>query len=183
MYFYLLEDRNRYDKDDVWHRLKNGEEMLEIERKFLMEGFPKDLELLSEVYIEQGYVSFLPEVRIRKAVVRDSGKEEYYLTIKGEGDLARREIETEISRQFYEETADFLGAGVVKKDYKKYKLGQLVLEVSLVDADREWAFYYGEIEFPSEEEANAFEAPDYFGKEITYDAAYKMKNFWKRTRG
>jgi len=156
--------------------------MLEIERKFLMDGFPTELELLSEVYIEQGYVSFTPEVRIRKAVVRDSKKEEYYLTIKGEGDLARREIETEISREFYEDTAGFLGSNVVKKDYKKYRLGNWELEVSLVDPGTEWEFYYGEIEFPSEEAANAFEIPAFLGREITYDSYYKMKNFWKRTR-
>ena len=157
--------------------------MLEIERKFLLDGFPTELELLSEVYIEQGYVSFEPEVRIRKAVVRDTGLEEYYLTIKGEGDLARQEIETEITRNFYEETANFLGGNVVTKEYKKYKLGQWELEVSLVDKGKQWEFYYAEIEFPSEEEANAFVLPDFLGKEITYDAAYKMKNFWKRTRG
>lgn len=157
--------------------------MLEIERKFLLDGFPNDLELLSEVYIEQGYVSFNPEVRIRKAVVQGGGKEEYYLTIKGDGDLARQEIETEISRAFYEDTVAFLGTKVVRKDYKKYKLGQWELEVSLVDAGTDWEFYYGEIEFPSEEDATAFVLPDFLGKEITYDSDYKMKNFWKRTRG
>ena len=156
--------------------------MLEIERKFLMDGFPTGLELLTEVYIEQGYVSFAPEVRIRKAVVRETGKEEYYLTIKGDGDLARREIETEISREFYDDTVNFLGNNVVKKDYKKYRLGQWELEVSLVDAGTEWEFYYAEIEFPTEDEANAFEIPEFFGIEITYDNYYKMKNFWKRTR-
>jgi len=156
--------------------------MLEIERKFLVDGFPEDLELLSEVYIEQGYVSFQPEVRIRKAVVLDTGEEEYYLTIKGDGDLARREIETEIPRVFYEDTVNFLGTKVVQKDYKKYKLGKWELEVSLVDAGTDWAFYYAEIEFPTEEDANAFEVPAYLGKEITYDDYYKMKNFWKRTR-
>ena len=156
--------------------------MLEIERKFLIDGFPEDLELLSEVYIEQGYVSFEPEVRIRKAVVLDTGVEEYYLTIKGDGDLARREIETEITRAFYEDIANFIGVNVVRKEYKKYKLGQWELEVSLVDAGTDWEFYYAEIEFPSEEEANAFVLPEYLGKEITYDAHYKMKNFWKRTR-
>lgn len=157
--------------------------MLEIERKYLVEGFPKDLELLSEVYIEQGYVSFSPEVRIRKAVVKDTGEEEYYLTIKGDGDLARPEIETEISSEFYKDAANFLGTEVVRKDYKKYRLGPWELEVSHVDAGKEWEFYYAEIEFPSEEAANAFVPPSFLGKEITYDTMYKMKNFWKRTRG
>ena len=157
--------------------------MLEIERKYLVEGFPNDLELISEVYIEQGYVTFSPEVRIRKAVVKSTGEEEYYLTIKGDGDLSRSEIETAISKEFYEDTANFLGSEVVRKDYKKYRLGSWELEVSHVDAGKDWEFYYAEIEFPSEEAANAFEAPVFLGKEITYDATYKMKNFWKRTRG
>ncbi len=163
--------------------ISSGAEMLEIERKFLVDGFPEGLELLSEVYIEQGYVSFNPEVRIRKAVERGCEKEEYYLTIKGDGDLARREIETEVTAAFYEDTADFLGVDVVRKDYKKYRFGQWELEVSHVDAGADWEFYYAEIEFSSEEEANAFVLPEYLGKEITYDENYKMKNFWKRTRG
>ena len=157
--------------------------MLEIERKFLVDGFPTDLELLSEVEIEQGYVTFAPEVRIRKAVDRHSGEEEYYLTIKGEGDLARREMETEISSAFYEETVQFLGVPMVHKDYRSYRFGSWKLEVALVDAGSDWAFYYAEIEFPTEAEANAFEPSAYFGREITYDENYKMKNFWKRTRG
>ena len=33
--------------------------MLEIERKFLMDGFPQGLELLSEVSIEQGEKSII----------------------------------------------------------------------------------------------------------------------------
>ena len=70
----------------------------------------------------------------------------------------------------------------MKKDYKKYRLGNWELEVSLVDPGTEWEFYYGEIEFPSEEAANAFEIPEFLGREITYDSYYKMKNFWKRTR-
>ena len=136
--------------------------MLEIERKFLMDGFPTELELLSEVYIEQGYLSFHPEIRIRKAVVRDSGREEYYLTLKGEGDLARQEIETEIPSVFYEDTANYLGKNLVRKDYKKYKLGQWELEVSLVDAGTDWEFYYGEIEFPTEEAAKQLLAKSIF---------------------
>ena len=89
--------------------------MLEIERKFLMDGFPIGLELLAEVEIEQGYISFNPEVRIRKAVDRFTGKEEFWLTIKGDGDVARDEIETEITSDFYYDTLDFLGVRMIQK--------------------------------------------------------------------
>ena len=156
--------------------------MLEIERKFLMDGFPIGLELLSEVEIEQGYISFDPEVRIRKARDLRTGKEEYRITMKGDGDLAREEVETDISREFYYDAGKFLNGRVIQKDYKKYKLGPWKLEVALVDPGTDWEFYYAEIEFSTEQEAKDFVVPSYFGREITFSEEYKMKNYWKRTR-
>ena len=156
--------------------------MLEIERKFLMDGFPIGLEVLSEVEIEQGYISFNPEVRIRKAVDKYTGKEEFRITIKGDGDLTRREIEADITSDFYYDTADFLDVKMIQKDYKKYRLGAWKLEVALVDPGTDWEFYYAEIEFPTEQDARDFVVPSYFGREITFNEDYKMKNYWKRTR-
>ena len=156
--------------------------MLEIERKFLMDGFPIGLELISEVEVEQGYIGFEPELRIRKAVDKYTGKEEFWLTLKGEGDLTRHEVETEISSDFYYDTADFLGVRMIQKEYRKYRLGPWKLEVSLVDPGTDWEFYYAEIEFPTEQDAKDFVVPSYFGREITFNEDYKMKNYWKRTR-
>ena len=156
--------------------------MLEIERKFLMDGFPIGLELISEVEVEQGYISFEPELRIRKALDKHTGKEEFWLTLKGEGDLTRREVETEISSDFYYDTADFLEVRMIQKEYRKYRLGEWKLEVSLVDPGTDWEFFYAEIEFPTEKDAKDFVVPAYFGREITFNEDYKMKNYWKRTR-
>ena len=156
--------------------------MLEIERKFLMDGFPIGLQLLAEAEIEQGYISFTPEVRIRKAVDRFTGKEEFKITIKGDGDLARTEIETEVTSDFYYDTVDFIDDRMIVKDYKKYKLGPWKLEVAHVDPGTDWEFYYAEIEFPTVEDAKDFVVPSYFGREITFNDDYKMKNYWKRTR-
>lgn len=156
--------------------------MLEIERKFLMDGFPVGLDLISEVDIEQGYVSIDPEVRIRKAVDKHTGREEFRMTIKGDGDLTRNEIETNITSDFYYDTVDFLDVNMIQKDYKKYKLGQWKLEVACVDPGTDRAFFYGEIEFPTEQDAKDFVVPSYFGREITFNEDYKMKYYWKRTR-
>ena len=156
--------------------------MLEIERKFMMDGFPVGLDLISEVDIEQGYVSIDPEVRIRKAVDKHTGREEFRMTIKGEGDLTRNEIETNITSDFYYDTVDFLDVNMIQKDYKKYKLGQWKFEVACVDPGTDRAFFYGEIEFPTEQDAKDFVVPSYFGREITFNDEYKMKNYWKRTR-
>lgn len=156
--------------------------MLEIERKFLMDGFPIGLDLISEVDIEQGYVSVNPEVRIRKAVDKNTGREEFRMTIKGDGDLTRNEIETNITSDFYYDTVDFLEVNMIVKDYKKYKVGPWKLEVACVDPGTDRAFYYGEIEFPTEQDARDFVVPSYLGREITFNDEYKMKNYWKRTR-
>ena len=56
---------------------------LEIERKFMIDRFPEHLKLLCSAYIEQGYVSANPEVRIRHGIDEMTGKENYTLTIKG----------------------------------------------------------------------------------------------------
>jgi len=156
--------------------------MLEIERKFMMDGFPVGLDLISEVDIEQGYVSIDPEVRIRKAVDKHTGREEFRMTIKGDGDLTRNEIETNITSDFYYDTVDFLDVNMIQKDYKKYKLGQWKFEVACVDPGTDREFFYGEIEFPTEQDAKDFVVPSYFGREITFNDEYKMKNYWKRTR-
>ena len=157
--------------------------MLEIERKFLMDGFPIGLEIISEVEIEQGYISTEPEVRVRRAVNKRTGDTKCRITIKGDGDLTRTEIETVIDESFYYDVIDFLGVSMITKDYKKYRLGEWKLEVACVDEGTEREFFYGEIEFPTEEDARAFEPPKYLGREITFSEDHKMKNYWKRTRG
>lgn len=155
---------------------------LEIERKFLMEGFPEDLECYRHVHIEQGYVSIHPEVRIHRAEDLNSGKVNYRLTMKGEGDLTRTEIRTELDQEFYEEAVKLAKYPMIQKDYRCYKLGDLVLEVCYVDPGTDHEFYYGEIEFQSEEDAKAFVPISCLGKEVTNEPEYKMKNYWARTR-
>lgn len=167
--------------------------MLEIERKFVMEGFPEEilldvefeglgLELLREVEIEQGYLSIEPEVRLHGARDTSTGEENFRLTLKGNGDLSRTELITDVTREFFEDAKKMLPGKMIQKLYRKYQFGNLILEVCHVDAGLESEFYYGEIEFETEEAARAFEAPEWLGREVTYDENYKMKNFWKRTR-
>jgi CYTH domain-containing protein len=155
---------------------------LEIERKFLMKEFPSDLEVIREVDIWQGYVSIDPEVRIHKAKDRKSGVENFRLTLKGDGTLTRTEIKTDIDGAFYQESLGLIAGEVIYKDYRSYRLGDDILEVCHVDPGKASEFLYAEIEFKSEEEANAFIKPDFLGEDVTDNDYYKMKNYWKRTR-
>ena len=165
--------------------------MLEIERKYVMQGFPEEilssdeyvqlgLQLLREVEIEQGYISVEPEVRLHGARDTSTKEENYRLTLKGNGDLVRTELITDVSYDFYQEAKKMLPAEMINKLYRKYQYGDLLLEVCHVDAGTEYEFYYGEIEFASEDEAIAFEAPKWLGIEVTNDEKYKMKNYWKK---
>ena len=167
--------------------------MLEIERKFIMQGFPETilsveelerygLELVREVEIEQGYLSVEPEVRLHGAKDIRSGKENYRLTLKGDGTLSRTELVTDVALDFYEEAKSMLPGKMIEKLYHKYRFGDLFLEVCYVDAGSRHEFYYGELEFATEEEAKAFEPPAFLSMEVTYDESCKMKNYWKRTR-
>ena len=155
---------------------------LEIERKFLMKEFPVDLELIREVDIWQGYVSIEPEVRIHRAKDKDTGKEDFRLTLKGDGSLTRTEIKTDVDEKFYQEALGLMMGEVIYKDYRSYRLGEHVLEVCHVDPGTPWEFMYAEIEFHLEEEAHGFVKPDFLGEEVTDVDAYKMKNYWRRTR-
>ena len=157
--------------------------MKEIERKWLMDGFP-ELEFNHTFMIRQLYLSTNPEVRIRLKGISDGNhiKElSYKLCIKGEGDLKRTEVEKELDFYEYKSLLDLNDSNMdILKLYRVFDYNGYKLEVSEVDDGK---FYYAEIEFKSEEDANAFIAPSWFGEEVTYDRDYKMKNYFKRKNG
>ena len=165
---------------------------MEIERQWLF-----DINKVPERFcfchkdMEQSYLSLEPEVRLRKEtpnlifeLVLKSDPT-YWITIKGNGDLSREEINKEITKEEYEalkRIGNITEDKVIKKIHWETYIDQYKLELNIVDKGTENEFCYGEIEFGSEEEALAFEPLDYFGEEVTYDNSYKMKNYWKRTR-
>ena len=65
---------------------------IEIERKFLVEQLPDELDSFPSREIEQGYLAITDDVEVR---VRRYG-EESFLTVKSSGDESRVEEEIEI---------------------------------------------------------------------------------------
>ena len=165
---------------------------MEIERQWL---FDIDKAPMHSCFaykdMEQSYLSLEPEVRLRKEtpnLVFEIAFETcttYWITIKGNGDLSREEINKQITKEEYEalkRIGNITEDKIIRKIHWNYYIYQYKLELNIVDKGTENEFCYGEIEFSSEEEALAFEPLDWFGKEVTYDNSYKMKNYWKRTR-
>ena len=158
---------------------------MEIERRFIVSGFPEGLEVLRRAEVKQGYISTgEPEARIRWT--KDEHKTTYKLAFKTDGTLAREEVEFDISKENYNQLKGLLKGEMITKDYRVYALpNDYRLEVCKVDAGMPTEYMYAEVEFESIEEAKAFDtqAIPYFVKEVTEDRSYNMKKYWDRTRG
>lgn len=154
---------------------------MEIERKWLMEGFPDGkLEQLSAATLYQGYLCTKPVVRIRASEKPDGTV--YILCFKGKGTLAREEIELSIDAQTYARLSALLPMPAVRKEFRTYRLpGGETLECSLVDPDADTAFYYAEVEFETVEAAHAFVPPvGILGEEKTEEGDFSMGHYWER---
>ena len=153
--------------------------MKEIERKWLMREFPEHLECIQRAIVKQFYITFEPELRVRKKryLTLSENIVEYNLESKTNGELVREEAKTSLYPYQYKILESFFcnENNSLIKYYKIYKLGKYELEVSRVDNK----FYYAEIEFDTVSEASNFITPAWFGREVTYDCNWKMKNYVK----
>ncbi len=140
---------------------------MEIERKFLIDALPS-LDGLEFDNIVQAYISVNPEVRVRKK------GEKYYRTEKGEGAMVRTEREWQITEDEYLDGISKSEGRIIEKTryYIPYKNHTIELDAY---AGKHKGLIVCEVEFESESEANAFVAPDWFGKEITHDIAFRNK--------
>lgn len=160
----------------------------EIERKWLFPSLNDAVQncRISEYYTYmQGYLSTEPEVRISCKQPAHSDENICKLTIKSVGNLDRIEVEKVLtSLEFLEllEVGNLTLDDLIHKDFIQVCCEGYDLTIGQVDKGLSTSFFYGEIEFPSVEDANEFKAPKWFGKEVTNDRNYKMVEYWKRTR-
>ena len=160
---------------------------MEIERKWLVKGWPEGLPLLYEQNMRQGYLVVNPTVRIREE--QKTGKKKHYiLCFKSSGTLARKEIEMEIEREKFEELEDLIGHPLIPKTRRTYALPDgNRLEVNEEDKGLETEFMYAEIEYKTEEEAREWEPlsaglEEYLDQEVTEVPGQTMGAYWIRTR-
>lgn len=145
---------------------------MEIERKFLIakENLPQDLETYPCHHIEQGYLCVAPVVRIRQQ------DDVYYLTYKGAGMMSREEYNLPLTAEAYEHLKPKADGIVISKDrYLIPEKNGLTIELDIFHGTYDGLFL-AEVEFSSEEEANAYEAPAWFGEDVTYDSRYHNSN-------
>jgi len=141
---------------------------LEIERKFLVLNDDYKRQAYSHSRIKQGYICSGHGRTVRVRLRDDRG----YLTIKGPSDLkgiSRYEFEKEITLEEAEQLMKICQPGRIDKTRYLVKSGNHTFEVDEFYGENE-GLVMAEVELGSEDEA--FEKPDFIGKEVTGDRRY-----------
>lgn len=139
---------------------------MEIERKFLVKQLPADLTQYPHDELCQAYVSTRPVIRVRQK------NDSYILTIKSGGMMARQEIEMPIEEEAFERLKNKRDGMLISKT--RYKIPAddgLTIELDLFHDVYE-GFCMAEVEFESVEQANAYQPPEWFGEDVTYDGRF-----------
>lgn len=147
----------------------------EIERKFLVAGAPDGLDLGGGDRVEQGYVATgTDEVRVRKLGERT------FLTVKRGSGEVRSEEEVELSREQFERLWPLTEGRRVHKVRHRLGADGGTIELDVYGGPLD-GLVTAEIEFDDEDQAAAFEPPEWFGAEVTFDERYKNESL--ATRG
>ena len=138
---------------------------MEIERKYLLKKMPDNLDTYRHRHLEQGYLCTAPVVRIRK------DDDRYELTYKSGGMMVRQEYNLLLTKDSYEHLKKKVDGRLITKKrymipYEKYMIELDVFENDLAP------LVLAEVEFETEEEANSFTPPEWFGKDVTFSKAY-----------
>jgi len=143
---------------------------VEIERKFLVEQLPGDVDWLDDRPLRQGYVALdgATEVRIRD----DDGS--WRLTIKHGGGARRVEEEMGVEPRRGEALWTLTEGRRIEKRRHRVTYGDAMLEVDVFEGDLQ-GLVVAEVEFGDEATAAAFVPPAWFGPEVTDDPAYKNR--------
>ena len=145
---------------------------MEIERKFLIkrENLPENLEQYPSKVIEQGYLCTEPVVRVR----RDN--DDCYLTYKSKGLMVREEYNLPLTRAAYDKLIKKADGNIITKiRYEIPEKDNLTIELDIFEG-RFAGLLLAEVEFSSEAEALSYTPPEWFGKDVTNDAAYHNSN-------
>jgi CYTH domain-containing protein len=150
--------------------------MQEIERKFLVVSDAYKIEAFKSSKIAQGFLNSHKERTVRVRVIDDKG----FLTIKGkssESGLSRFEWETEIPFEQAKTLLKICEPGQIEKTRYYINNYQHVFEVDEFYGDNQ-GLVVAEIELSDENEA--FEKPDWLGKEVTGEVKYYNSMLSKR---
>jgi len=150
---------------------------MEIERKYLVKYLPENLEQYEQKRISQGYMCTNPVVRIRRS------NEDYFLTYKSRGLMAREEYEMPLTAEAFEHMLPKIDGILIDKIRYMIPLDEKYMAELDIFQGVLTPLRLVEVEFESVEEANAFVPPEWFGDDVTDSGEYHNSNLSKRQQG
>lgn len=137
----------------------------EIERKFLVDELPANLDEYDFHDLEQGYLNTAPVVRVRKE------DDTYYLTYKGRGFIEREEYNLPLTEEAYLHLVAKSDGKIISKRRYLIPFNGYTIELD-VFKEPFAPLVLAEVEFQTPEEANAFVPPAWFGRDVTSEPEY-----------
>lgn len=161
---------------------------MEIERKYLLSQHPQSfidqgfILVQSEERIEQTYLAIdeNEELRVRRIENLATGNVTYTHTFKRGNGLAREEVEYSISESLYKQVVAAFGFSPLTKNRLTAQWDGIIIEIDMYDQIHLTVL---EVEFTSLEDANTFQAPAWFGEDISSQKQYSNKTVWKQLQG
>lgn len=139
---------------------------MEIEKKFIPKDLPENLENFKHHKIEQAYLNTAPVVRIRKQ------DDDYFLTYKGSGMMAREEYNLYLNKESYNHLLTKADGNIITKTRFLIPIHDgLTAELDIFEG-KFAGMLLVEVEFESVEQANSFIPPEWFGDDVTNDKRY-----------
>ena len=148
---------------------------MEIERKFLIPKLPVNLDSFPCRLLEQAYLCTEPVVRVRRS------DDSFILTYKSKGLMSREEYNLPLTAESYEHLKAKADGNIISK--KRYLIplpGGLTIELDVFEGALA-PLVLAEVEFETEEEANTFVPPEWFGEDVTFSTKYHNSTLSQRT--
>ncbi|TCK90499.1 CYTH domain-containing protein [Natranaerovirga hydrolytica] len=146
---------------------------MEIERKYLVDIKGLNFNPYDFKSLEQGYICTDPVIRIRRE------NDNYILTYKSKGLLARNEINESITEETFLNLKDKIDYHMITK--KRYLVpldNGLMGELDIFEGALKGLILM-EVEFDSVEASKAFVPPSWFIQEVTFDSKYQNNQLAK----
>ena len=137
---------------------------MEIERKFLIPRLPENLASYPSRLLEQAYLCTDPVVRVRRS------DDSYILTYKSKGLMSREEYNLPLTAESYAHLKAKADGNIISKRRYLIPLSDgLTIELDLFHGDLA-PLILAEVEFPDKETAVSFQAPSWFGEDVTFSS-------------
>ena len=145
----------------------------EIERKYTIKYLPDEINNILKITQKHIYRDPICSIRVRKSLDLSTNEAKYTHTIKAKGKDIEKfsiiELEKEITEKEFEELKPFKGSTTIEKYRIRVPLEDgLKAEIDIFEKNLE-GLIIAEVEFKDIEQAENFEMPSWFNKEVSHN--------------